>query len=84
MLLNFFSRIADDCVFQYEIGSERRKEHIQGVFPLPGTRQSKMSVLRLFERTFKNVNGLTLTPVYDKVVIRSYVTKEEGRTRGPF
>lgn len=43
-----------------------------------------MSVLRLFERSFKNVHGLTLTPVYDKVAIRLYVTKDEGRTRGPF
>jgi hypothetical protein len=30
-LLKFFNRVADDCVFQYEIGSERRKEHVQGV-----------------------------------------------------
>lgn len=38
----------------------------------------------MFERSFKNVHGLTLTPVYDKVAIRAYVTKNEGRTRGPF
>ena len=38
----------------------------------------------MFERSFKNVLGLILKTVYDKVAIRSYVTKEEGRTRGPF
>lgn len=83
-LLNFLNRISDDCVFQYEIGARRKKEHIQGVFTLSGRRQSKISVLRMFERSFKNVYGLTLTAVYDKIAIRSYVTKEEGRTRGPF
>lgn len=51
---------------------------------LTGKRQSKMSVLRTFEKTFKNVSGLTLSPVYDKIAIRSYVTKKEGRIRGPF
>lgn len=29
-LLNFLNRISDDCVFQYEIGARRKKEHIQG------------------------------------------------------
>jgi peptidyl-tRNA hydrolase len=34
--------------------------------------------------TFKNVAGLTLSPVYDSVAIKSYVTKDEGRVKGPF
>ena len=37
-----------------------------------------MNVLRLFDRTFKNVHGLILTPVYDNITIRLYVTKNEG------
>jgi peptidyl-tRNA hydrolase len=34
--------------------------------------------------TFKNVAGLTLSPVYDSLAIKSYVTKDEGRVKGPF
>jgi len=83
-LLSFFDRIADECVFQYEKGAQKKKEHIQGTFTLSGARQSKTSVLKLFELTFKNVSGLTISSVYDKVAIKSYVTKEEGRTKGPF
>jgi len=83
-LLSFFDRVADECVFQYEKGTIRRKEHVQGTFTLNGSRQSKTSILKLFEITFKNVAGLTLSPVYDKVAIKAYVTKDEGRTRGPF
>lgn len=83
-LLSFFDRTADECVFQYEKGSQKKKEHIQGTFTLSGARQSKTSVLKAFEMTFKNIGGLTLTPVYDKVAIKSYVTKPEGRTKGPF
>jgi len=83
-LLSFFDRVADECVFQYEKGAQKKKEHIQGTFTLSGARQSKTSVLKLFELTFKNVSGLTISSVYDKVAIKSYVTKEEGRTKGPF
>ena len=83
-LLSFFNRIADECIFQYEKGSHKKKEHIQVTFTLNGSRQSKSGVLKAFELTFKNVGGLTLTPVYDKVAIRSYVTKVEGQTKGPF
>lgn len=32
MLSSFLNRISDDFVFQYELGSKRKKEHIQGVF----------------------------------------------------
>ena len=83
-LLCFFDRVADECVFQYEKGAIKKKEHIQGTFTLTGQRQSKSNVLKTFEMTFKNVGGLTLSPVYDKVAMRSYVTKDSGRTRGPF
>jgi peptidyl-tRNA hydrolase len=83
-LLSFFDRIADECVFQYEKGAQKKKIHIQGTFTLTGQRQSKSSVLKTFEMTFKNVAGLTLSPVYDSLAIKSYVTKDEGRVKGPF
>lgn len=83
-LLSFFDRIADECVFQYEKGAKMQKEHVQGTFTLCGPRQSKIRVLNAFKDTFKNISGLTLSPVYDKVATKSYVTKDEGRTRGPF
>jgi peptidyl-tRNA hydrolase len=83
-LLGFFDRVADECVFQYEKGEKKKKEHVQGTFTLTGQRKSKTNVLKLFEATFKNISGLTLSPVYDKVAINSYVTKSQGRTRGPF
>ena len=53
-------------------------------FTLSGQRQSKTKVLGLFEKTFKNVVGLMLSPVYDKVTIKSYVIKEQGPVKGPF
>jgi len=83
-LLSFFDRVADECVFQYEKGAQKKKEHVQGVFTLSGPRQSKTNALRLFEKHFKNISGLTLSPVYDSVAIKAYVTKKEGRTKGPF
>lgn len=83
-LLSFFDRVAEECVFQYEKGTVKQKEHVQGTFTLCGQRQSKTIVLRLFASTFKNIHGLTLSPVYDKFAIKSYVTKEQGRTKGPF
>lgn len=84
ILLDFFDSVADECVFQYEKGRLRGREHVQGTFTLAGPRQSKIGVLRQFEKLFKNTAGLTLSPVYDKIAIKSYVTKSEGRTRGPF
>lgn len=83
-VLSFLGRIADECVFQYEKGARMKKEHIQGTFTLYGPRKSKTGVLRLFAASFKNISGLTLSPVYDKIAIKNYVTKGEGRTRGPF
>jgi hypothetical protein len=83
-LLGFFDKHAEDCLFQFEKGDKRQKLHIQGVFTLLGSRQSKLSVLHLFQKTFKNVHGLTLSPVYDRMAINAYVTKERGRVKGPF
>ena len=83
-LTRFFDRIADEAIFQYEIGEIRKKVHIQGTFTLNGPRRSKRFVLDMFRLRFKNVSGLTLSPVYDKLAIKSYVTKLEGRVKGPF
>jgi hypothetical protein len=84
VLMDFLDRISIDHTFQYEIGSKKGKEHIQGTFTLIGPRQSKKSTLDLFRERFKNVSGLTLSPVHDRFAINAYVTKDEGRTRGPF
>lgn len=83
-LKQFFDRICSEACFQYETGSEKGKLHIQGTFTLEGTRMSKSGVLDLFRNRFKNVGGLTITPVYDKLAIQAYVTKTPGRVKGPF
>lgn len=83
-LLNFLNRNTDTCVFQYELGSVKKKEHVQGMFTLTGPRQSKTSVLNLFKLSKFNVEGLTLSPEFDKVASYAYCTKPEGRTKGPF
>ena len=83
-LKEFLDGICSEACFQYEIGSEKGKLHIQGTFTLEGTRMSKSGVLSLFRNRFKNVGGLTITPVYDKLAIQAYVTKLEGRVKGPF
>jgi hypothetical protein len=51
---------------------------------LKGTRKSKTQTLNRFKVWFKNVSGLTLTPVHSREAVEAYVTKEEGRIRGPF
>jgi len=71
-------------LFQYEIGTIKGKEHVQGVFTLLGTRQSKTATLKMFEMYFGNDYGLTLNPVGDRLATNNYVTKEEGRVKGPF
>ena len=83
-LLRFFRVVATECVFQFEIGAIKKKEHIQGMFVLQGPRQSKTATLKTFSETFKNIAGLTLNPIYDKVAINAYVTKTDGRVKGPF
>ena len=47
-------------------------------------RQSKISLLKLFEDYFKNVSGLTLQKAHDKDAVFKYVTKSETRIEGPF
>lgn len=84
ILINFFNEFCTEATFQYEIGALKQKEHIQGVFTIEGARQSKIATLKLFTENFKNISGLTLTPVYDRVAINAYVTKDEGRVKGPF
>ena len=83
-LKEFLDGICYEACFQYEIGSEKGKLHIQGTFILESARMSKSGVLSLFRSRFKNVGGLTITPVYDKLAIQAYVTKVEGRVKGPF
>lgn len=47
-------------------------------------RQSKISLLKLFEDYFKNASGLTLQKAHDKDAVLKYVTKNETRVEGPF
>lgn len=83
-LINFLDRETQEAIFQREKGEKKKKEHYQGMFTLDSKRTSKSSVLTLFAGTFKNVHGLTLTPTYSSIASSKYVTKEEGRIRGPF
>lgn len=83
-LKEFLNQICSEACFQYEIGSEKGKLHIQGAFTLEGPRMSKTATLNLFKSRFKNIIGLTLKPVYSRLAIQAYVTKPEGRVKGPF
>jgi hypothetical protein len=83
-LKEFFDSHRMEAEWQYERGSEKKKLHIQGYFILDTERQSQIATLNLFRAYFKNTSGLTLKPVYDMVAIQKYVTKEEGREKGPF
>lgn len=83
-LLNFLNQIADTAVFQEEKGALRGKIHYQGMFALNSKRTSKKNVLLLFSATFKNVEGLTLTPTHSSIASKDYCTKEEGRVSGPY
>jgi hypothetical protein len=80
----FFDKFADEAIFQIEEGTKKRKHHIQGIFILSTKRRSKKFTLRLFEENFKNIAGLTLLPVHDRLALESYVQKKEGRVSGPF
>lgn len=82
-LINFFNKNAEFAVFQFEKGAKKGKIHIQGTFTLIGKRTSKTNVLLLFNSTFKNVQGLTLTPTHSNIASVTYCTKEEGRVSGP-
>ena len=83
-LKNFLNKITETCVFQLENGTLRNKEHYQGAFILIGIRVSKKQLLELFKTKFNNVNGLTLSKIYDKKAAVKYASKSEGRIREPF
>jgi peptidyl-tRNA hydrolase len=83
-LTEFMNYVCTTACFQYEQSPVSNKIHIQGAFTLDGTRRSKTAVLELFKESFKNVKGLTISPVYDKFAVQAYVTKSEGRVKGPF
>jgi len=83
-LKRFFDQTCTEATWQYEIGSIKQKEHVQGVFTLEGPRQSNVATLKVFSDYFGNISGLTLKPVYDRVAINAYVSKEEGRVSGPY
>lgn len=51
---------------------------------MTGVRQSKISLLKLFQEYFKNTSGLTLQKSHDKEALTKYVTKNETRVEGPF
>lgn len=76
--------IADYYIFQLEEGAIKKKKHYQGCFTLTGPRQSKTKTLELFKLRVKNVSGLSISAIYDKVAIKAYVTKDEGRISGPY
>lgn len=49
-----------------------------------GSRQSKKTVLSLFQERFKDISGLTLSKTYSKDAAEAYVTKFQTRVEGPF
>lgn len=83
-LKQFLNKITDYCTFQLECGTVANKNHYQGAFVLSGTRVSKKQLLGLFEQTFRNVSGLTLSKIYDKKAAMEYASKEDTRVKGPF
>ena len=74
-LCRLLGRLTSTYAFQEEIGTLKGKAHFQGVFTLDGPRLSKTKTLDLFKENFSVTAGLTLKPVYDKVAILNYVTK---------
>lgn len=80
----FLDYNASEAVFQIERGASKRKKHYQGMLTLAGSRTSKTEVLKLFAGQFKNTSGLTLSPVFDKLALSKYVTKEGTRESGPY
>lgn len=83
-MMLFLKEHCSDATFQYEKGLLKGKIHIQGVITYSGPRISKVGLLNVFRTHFGNIGGLTISQVYDKVAIAAYVTKEEGRVKGPF
>ena len=56
LLLRFFDRIAEECVFQYELGDLRAKEHIQGNLPITKLKYDIFGVFRENPRHSPNSN----------------------------
>jgi len=83
-LKKFLNQISDYCTFQLECGTVASKNHYQGAFVLSGTRVSKKQLLELFQQSFKNVSGLTLSKIYDKKAAMEYASKQDTRVKGPF
>lgn len=65
------------AVFKLEIGTKSEKKHWQGYIELNTPRTSKKNVLAIFESRFKNIAGLTISPVANREAIHNYVIKEE-------
>ena len=83
-LIHFFNKIATDGVFQLEQGANKGKLHYQGVLTLEGPRMSGKKLRDVFRERFKNVDGLTISPVWNRVATDSYCTKEDNRVSGPY
>ena len=83
-LKKFLNKISDYYTFQLECGKVKSKNHWQGALVLSGTRVSKKQLLDLFKQTFRNVDGLTLSKIYDKKAAMEYASKSDTRVKGPF
>lgn len=83
-LKRFLNKISDYCTFQLECGKIKNKNHWQGALILSGNRLSKKQLLNLFEQTFRNVKGLSLSKIYDKKAAMKYASKLNTRVKGPF
>ena len=70
--------------FPFECGKVKNKNHFQGAFILSGQRVFKKQLLNLFEESFGNVSGLTLSKVHDKKAVMKYASKLDTRIKGPF
>ena len=78
-LKQFFDIIADEAVFQKEVGNTAGKLHYQGGFILKGSRKFKKNVLDIFEEFFNNVLGLSLQPAHNIKDVFVYCSKDETR-----
>ena len=58
--------------------------HYQVSFNLTGVRQSKISLLKLFQEHFKNTSGLTLQKALDNDAVTLYLKKNETGVECPF
>lgn len=81
-LIKFLDRIADEGVFQLELGKRTKNLHYQGRFVLKGPRIGKRKLLDLFSAYYDTIN-LTVEPekLSDST---SYCTKSETSVGGPW